>query len=125
MSDQLTLDDLDKIEAHYEGELKGDEERETLYQHQSEEITKVLCTGRKVNDGFYTWTYAIKKNKKLQNMCTLVAARNVLMFQKGYTPMFGQFEINEEINLNDNLKEAVVLMLKKQNGEYIAEVIED
>lgn len=124
MSDQLSLDELDKLEQHFEGQLKGDEEREQLYLVQAEEITKVLCLGRKVNDGFYTWTYAIKKNKLLKNICTLVAARNMLMFQKGYTPMFGQYELNEEFNLHDNLIEGVILMLKSQNGEYIADVVE-
>lgn len=125
MSDQLSLEELDKLQEHFEGELKGEEEKEQMYKQQAEEITTVLCAGKKVNDGYYTWTYVAKKGDDKITRCTIVAARNMLFGQKGYTPMFGQFELNEEIALIDNLREAVVLMLKKQNGEYVAEVIED
>ena len=120
MSDEkLTLEQLDELEQHFTKQLDDEEEKEQLYEQQAEEISKGLTNGKKVNDGYYSWALAFRKN----NNCVIIAARNMLFGQKGYTPMMGEFTPNPDSNLYDSIKESVKIMLKRQNGEYVAEEV--
>ena len=126
---ELNINQLEKWQEHFEKQLDDEEEREQLYKQQAEDIIAALASGKKVNDGYYTWSQRIADGidpvdkRKVRN-CVIVAARNILLFKKGYTPMFCQFQINEEVSLTDNLREAVIVMLKRQNGEFVAEQID-
>lgn len=104
---------LDEMQKQLEQELKEEEERAKLYDEQAKEIAVGLVNGKKVNDGYYTWGLKIDQNK-----CTIIAARNMLIFSKGYRPQIAQFELNKEFSLFDNVKEVVETMLRHQNGEY-------
>lgn len=104
---------LNEMQKHFEDQLNQEEERAKLYDEQAKEITTGLVHGKKVNDGYYTWGLKIE-----EDVCTIVAARNMLIFSKGYRPQVAKFTMNKEYSLFDNIKEVVETMLRHQNGEY-------
>jgi hypothetical protein len=112
----MNYDEAQKI---LEDQLDKEAEREKLYEQQANEIALGLTNGRKVNDGYYIWAMKVSNNNK----CCIVAARRMLVFQKGYKPMIAEFVLNKERTLFDNVQAVIEIMLKKQNGEYIAEEI--
>lgn len=114
------MEQLDELEKHFSKKLDDEEEKERLYDQHSDEIALGLTNGKKVNDGYYTWALAFRKN----NNAVIIAARNMLFGQKGYTPMMGEFTPNPDAKLYDSVKESVKIMLKRQNGEYVAEEVE-